>query len=167
MQKLRYQWCEKSEPWQTQPTYFSSLLFLCTNCWGSFRGSQFIFDQTKSTKASSNLQVLVLSCQREKEGRLAMNMEGTPALHGYYMPAEWEPHSQCWIGWPVSNPSLWFISRHVPDWVSTFFMFMGKNSVIQADGSLESCVFKYLFFLLLLSFMWSPANSIDMSSCYC
>lgn len=30
-----------------------------------------------------------------------MEMNGTPALHGYLMPAEWEPHSQCWMGWPV------------------------------------------------------------------
>lgn len=29
-----------------------------------------------------------------------MDLEGTPAFHGYYMPAEWEPHSQCWMGWP-------------------------------------------------------------------
>ncbi|TXG51560.1 hypothetical protein EZV62_024084 [Acer yangbiense] len=29
-----------------------------------------------------------------------MEMKGTPALHGYRMPAEWEPHSQCWMGWP-------------------------------------------------------------------
>lgn len=29
-----------------------------------------------------------------------MEMNGTPALHGYLMPAEWEPHSQCWMGWP-------------------------------------------------------------------
>jgi agmatine deiminase len=25
-----------------------------------------------------------------------------PAVHGYSMPAEWEPHSQTWMGWPVS-----------------------------------------------------------------
>ncbi|KAM0982853.1 hypothetical protein ACFX2J_015595 [Malus domestica] len=35
-----------------------------------------------------------------------MKMEGTPAVHGYYMPAEWEPHSQCWIGWP-ERPDNW------------------------------------------------------------
>ncbi|KAL6177940.1 hypothetical protein ACLB2K_049461 [Fragaria x ananassa] len=35
-----------------------------------------------------------------------MNMEGTPSSHGYYMPAEWEPHSQCWIGWP-ERPDNW------------------------------------------------------------
>ncbi|XP_028108137.1 agmatine deiminase isoform X2 [Camellia sinensis] len=29
-----------------------------------------------------------------------MDVEGTPALHGYRMPAEWEPHSQCWLAWP-------------------------------------------------------------------
>jgi agmatine/peptidylarginine deiminase len=36
-----------------------------------------------------------------------MDMDGTPSLHGYYMPAEWEPHSQCWIGWPVSHFFCW------------------------------------------------------------
>ncbi|KAL6559485.1 hypothetical protein OROGR_004602 [Orobanche gracilis] len=29
-----------------------------------------------------------------------MVLKGTPAEHGYRMPAEWEPHSQCWMGWP-------------------------------------------------------------------
>ncbi|GAV56462.1 PAD_porph domain-containing protein [Cephalotus follicularis] len=29
-----------------------------------------------------------------------MEMKGTPAAHGFHMPAEWEPHSQCWMGWP-------------------------------------------------------------------
>ncbi|KAE9467230.1 hypothetical protein C3L33_00881, partial [Rhododendron williamsianum] len=35
-----------------------------------------------------------------------MDVDGTPALHGYRMPAEWEPHSQCWIGWP-ERPDNW------------------------------------------------------------
>ncbi|KAK3007724.1 hypothetical protein RJ639_013874, partial [Escallonia herrerae] len=35
-----------------------------------------------------------------------MDLEGTPAVHGYHMPAEWEPHSQCWIGWP-ERPDNW------------------------------------------------------------
>lgn len=35
-----------------------------------------------------------------------MEIEGTPALHGYHMPAEWEPHSQCWMGWP-ERPDNW------------------------------------------------------------
>ncbi|KAL5815721.1 hypothetical protein ACOSQ4_026362 [Xanthoceras sorbifolium] len=35
-----------------------------------------------------------------------MEMNGTPAHHGYRMPAEWEPHSQCWIGWP-ERPDNW------------------------------------------------------------
>ncbi|XP_057951467.1 agmatine deiminase [Malania oleifera] len=29
-----------------------------------------------------------------------MEIEGTPATNGYHMPAEWELHSQCWMGWP-------------------------------------------------------------------
>ncbi|KAK4842850.1 hypothetical protein QYF36_000789 [Acer negundo] len=35
-----------------------------------------------------------------------MEMKGTPALYGYRMPAEWEPHSQCWMGWP-ERPDNW------------------------------------------------------------
>jgi len=30
-----------------------------------------------------------------------MHLENTPSFHGFHMPAEWEPHSQCWMGWPV------------------------------------------------------------------
>lgn len=33
-------------------------------------------------------------------------LEGTPAALGFRMPAEWEPHDQCWIGWPVSTVVL-------------------------------------------------------------
>ncbi|XP_047314255.1 agmatine deiminase-like [Impatiens glandulifera] len=29
-----------------------------------------------------------------------MDLKETPVFHGYRMPAEWEPHSMCWIGWP-------------------------------------------------------------------
>ncbi|OVA12521.1 Peptidyl-arginine deiminase [Macleaya cordata] len=35
-----------------------------------------------------------------------MEIEGKPALLGYRMPAEWEPHSQCWMGWP-ERPDNW------------------------------------------------------------
>ncbi|KAJ4713286.1 Agmatine deiminase [Melia azedarach] len=35
-----------------------------------------------------------------------MEMNGTPAVHGYQMPAEWETHSQCWMGWP-ERPDNW------------------------------------------------------------
>ncbi|CAA6661496.1 unnamed protein product [Spirodela intermedia] len=28
------------------------------------------------------------------------DLEGKPALMGFRMPAEWEPHEQSWIGWP-------------------------------------------------------------------
>ncbi|XP_052180488.1 agmatine deiminase [Diospyros lotus] len=35
-----------------------------------------------------------------------MDLEGTPALHGCRMPAEWEPHSQTWMGWP-ERPDNW------------------------------------------------------------
>lgn len=43
----------------------------------------------------------------EGKKELVMDIEaGTPALHGYHMPAEWEPHSQCWMGWP-ERPDNW------------------------------------------------------------
>ncbi|CAH9092874.1 unnamed protein product [Cuscuta europaea] len=35
-----------------------------------------------------------------------MDLKGKPVDHGYRMPAEWEPHSQCWIGWP-ERPDNW------------------------------------------------------------
>ncbi|KAH7433429.1 hypothetical protein KP509_07G069200 [Ceratopteris richardii] len=35
-----------------------------------------------------------------------MDLEGAPRRHGYHMPAEWEPHSQCWMGWP-ERPDNW------------------------------------------------------------
>ncbi|GJN02642.1 hypothetical protein PR202_ga20014 [Eleusine coracana subsp. coracana] len=33
-------------------------------------------------------------------------MEGRPAKMGFRMPAEWEPHEQCWMGWP-EHPNNW------------------------------------------------------------
>lgn len=35
-----------------------------------------------------------------------MDLEGTPAKHGYRMPAEWETHSHTWMGWP-ERPDNW------------------------------------------------------------
>ncbi|GLU20296.1 hypothetical protein SLE2022_365040 [Rubroshorea leprosula] len=35
-----------------------------------------------------------------------MEIQGTPTQHGFQMPAEWEPHSQCWMGWP-ERPDNW------------------------------------------------------------
>lgn len=35
-----------------------------------------------------------------------MEETGKPAQHGYWMPAEWEPHSHCWMGWP-ERPDNW------------------------------------------------------------
>ncbi|KAI3777493.1 hypothetical protein L1987_47293 [Smallanthus sonchifolius] len=32
--------------------------------------------------------------------------EGTPADHGFRMPAEWKPHAQTWLGWP-ERPDNW------------------------------------------------------------
>ncbi|XP_020228489.1 agmatine deiminase [Cajanus cajan] len=29
-----------------------------------------------------------------------MHLNGTPSSVGFHMPAEWERHSQCWMGWP-------------------------------------------------------------------
>ncbi|XP_060173837.1 agmatine deiminase-like isoform X1 [Lycium barbarum] len=35
-----------------------------------------------------------------------MDMKGTPVENGYGMPAEWEPHSHTWMGWP-ERPDNW------------------------------------------------------------
>ncbi|XP_051115918.1 agmatine deiminase-like [Andrographis paniculata] len=35
-----------------------------------------------------------------------MELQGKPIDCGFYMPAEWEPHAQCWIGWP-ERPDNW------------------------------------------------------------
>lgn len=35
-----------------------------------------------------------------------MDLQGNPRDHGYYMPAEWAPHKQCWMGWP-ERPDNW------------------------------------------------------------
>eukprot|EP01018_Ginkgo_biloba_P006427 Gb_25461 [translate_table: standard] len=35
-----------------------------------------------------------------------MDTKSSPSDHGYYMPAEWECHSQCWMGWP-ERPDNW------------------------------------------------------------
>ncbi|GJN27335.1 hypothetical protein PR202_gb15350 [Eleusine coracana subsp. coracana] len=37
---------------------------------------------------------------------MAKVMEGRPAKMGFRMPAEWEPHEQCWMGWP-ERPDNW------------------------------------------------------------
>ncbi|XP_027122843.2 agmatine deiminase-like isoform X2 [Coffea arabica] len=35
-----------------------------------------------------------------------MDLKETPSQHGFYMPAEWETHSECWMGWP-ERPDNW------------------------------------------------------------
>ncbi|WMV58039.1 hypothetical protein MTR67_051424 [Solanum verrucosum] len=35
-----------------------------------------------------------------------MDLKGTPVENEYRMPAEWEPHSCCWMGWP-ERPDNW------------------------------------------------------------
>jgi len=43
--------------------------------------------------------------EREREAvMMAKILEGRPAKMGFRMPAEWEPHEQCWMGWPVRTP---------------------------------------------------------------
>ncbi|KAI0511651.1 hypothetical protein KFK09_012281 [Dendrobium nobile] len=37
---------------------------------------------------------------------MVVDFKGKPAFFGYRMPAEWEPHQQCWIGWP-ERPDNW------------------------------------------------------------
>ncbi|CAM8981805.1 unnamed protein product [Rhodiola kirilowii] len=41
-----------------------------------------------------------------------MELEGTPAVHGYMMPAEWEPHSQSWMGWPERSDNWRENAKH-------------------------------------------------------
>ncbi|KAL2572603.1 hypothetical protein AAZV13_17G076500 [Glycine max] len=31
---------------------------------------------------------------------MVMHLNGTPCALGFHMPAEWETHAQCWMGWP-------------------------------------------------------------------
>ena len=35
-----------------------------------------------------------------KRGEMVL---GTPIEEGFYMPAEWHPHSACWMAWPSSK----------------------------------------------------------------
>lgn len=37
---------------------------------------------------------------------MAKDLVGKPAPLGFRMPAEWEPHHQCWMGWP-ERPDNW------------------------------------------------------------
>ncbi|KAK8950272.1 Agmatine deiminase [Platanthera guangdongensis] len=37
---------------------------------------------------------------------MVADLKGNPAALGYRMPAEWEPHRQCWMGWP-ERPDNW------------------------------------------------------------
>jgi len=34
-----------------------------------------------------------------------MQLHGTPSALGFHLPAEWETHTQCRMGWPVSTAS--------------------------------------------------------------
>jgi len=38
---------------------------------------------------------------------MAKILEGHPAKMGFRMPAEWEPHEQCWMGWPERPDNWW------------------------------------------------------------
>lgn len=42
---------------------------------------------------------------------MAVDLEGNPSAMGYRMPAEWEPHHQCWMGWP-ERPDNWRENAH-------------------------------------------------------
>src|ERR1700759_2052485 len=37
---------------------------------------------------------------------MAPTLRSTPAADGFRMPAEWEPHSGCWMAWP-ERPDNW------------------------------------------------------------
>lgn len=55
--------------------------------------------------------------------------ESPPAEHGFYMPAEWEPHAQTWIGWPVSlSLSLLSLLPMCKDSLETESLFSNFNT---------------------------------------
>uniref|UniRef100_A0A453C5Z1 Agmatine deiminase n=1 Tax=Aegilops tauschii subsp. strangulata TaxID=200361 RepID=A0A453C5Z1_AEGTS len=47
-----------------------------------------------------------LGLARAEPRRMVKAMAGCPAKMGFRMPAEWEPHEQCWMGWP-ERPDNW------------------------------------------------------------
>ncbi|XP_019067170.2 agmatine deiminase [Solanum lycopersicum] len=59
----------------------------------------------ESVRSCSLVFVVVVLLAREKK-RVVMDLKGTPVENGYRMPAEWEPHSGCWMGWP-ERPDNW------------------------------------------------------------
>jgi hypothetical protein len=68
-----------------------------------------------------------------------MDLEGTPGLLGYRMPAEWETHSRCWMGWPVSTSPLSrdmiMLFRFMGHEINDFFFF----AVWEMDSHPDSC----------------------------
>src|SRR3984885_10045682 len=40
------------------------------------------------------------------DGEVSETLSSTPAADGFHMPAEWEPHSGCWMAWP-ERPDNW------------------------------------------------------------
>lgn len=46
-----------------------------------------------------------LAAARHTAPRLHLSME-LCSTQGFHMPAEWEPHQQCWMGWP-RRPDNW------------------------------------------------------------
>eukprot|EP00898_Chlorokybus_atmophyticus_P009037 jgi/Chlat1/9134/Chrsp97S08429 len=66
-----------------------------------------------ATKEAMREEVVDMSAKEEAEGRrLQLEQQkqqypaGTPAGDGFRMPAEWEPHAGCWMGWP-ERPDNW------------------------------------------------------------
>ena len=72
-------------------------------------------------------------------------LEGRPAKMGFRMPAEWEPHEQCWMGWPVRTlppPSLLLPLRfasHVHVAPSMFFVLSFWGSVLRGCSCSHPC----------------------------
>jgi hypothetical protein len=70
-----------------------------------------------------------------------MDLEGTPGFHGYRMPAEWETHSKCWMGWPVSTSPLSrdmiMLFRFMGHEINDFFFFF--FAVWEMDSHPDSC----------------------------
>lgn len=92
----------------------NSISFCNQNIFGKEKGSFFVqrspikinLSPPFSLPSGFSLHFTPPSINPEKisdQKRREMDIKGTPVANAYYMPAEWEPHSQTWMGWPVSK----------------------------------------------------------------
>jgi hypothetical protein len=76
-------------------------------------------------------------------------LEGLPAKMGFRMPAEWEPHEQCWMGWPVRtrSPTPCFSLSDSPlifvlllPFMFFVLSFWGRGSVLRGCSCSHPCL---------------------------